>query len=108
MQRVSLGEAGNLIAEILRGDSLQSNRTWVCVRAVNSPKGAWMGSWSKVLDSDTGEEINRILQDLRQVAENGVVTGPRGPVLVEHFFFPGWQTWGPGIPAPLGNVDDLA
>jgi hypothetical protein len=102
MDQVCLGGANDLIAEITHGDTQESDRVWVCVRSTASPDKGWIGCWSRMCA--TRDEVDQILQKLARITADDVSMGPCGPVLNEHYFFPGWQTWGPGLPSPLREI----
>ncbi|MEV6293754.1 hypothetical protein AB0M41_25690 [Streptomyces sp. NPDC051896] len=105
MDRLCLGGPYGLIAEIIQGDNEEPDRIWVCVRHPASPDGAWLGCWSKPSTVRDDQAVGEILQSLMRIAELGTSMGPRGPVFGEHYFFTGWQTWGPGAPAPLMELE---
>ncbi|MHC6628557.1 hypothetical protein ACYTFC_21150 [Streptomyces globosus] len=63
----------------------------------------WLGSWSRPVTADPMREFDALSHALSSRIQNDgrSATGPYGPSLKEHYFFTGWDSWGPGIPAPL-------
>jgi hypothetical protein len=104
MERVRLGGPHALIAEIIHGDSEQHDRNWVCIRTESPTSAAWINCWSQSPGQQAEQGIQNLLRELAGVSDNCVSIGPLGPVLGEHLFFPGWQSWGPGTPLPLQGL----
>ncbi len=63
----------------------------------------WLGSWSRPISEDFMREFETLGHALQSRIQNdgGPTIGPYGPSLREHYFFAGWDSWGPGVPAPL-------
>jgi hypothetical protein len=101
------------VAVVIAGDAAEATRLWVCVAADESAAGSgWVGCWSSASGKvETASSLERFLEELRaQIARVGR-TGPFGAYLDDHLFFDGWDAWGIGIPAPIGDlipVDVLA
>lgn len=104
LPQVLLDRTHKLIADVFRGSTSSPGHVWVCVRSEDQAGDAsWLGCWSSEEASPTEESVKSFLSSLADFSRERFTTGPRGPVLTDHYFKSGWQTWGPGIPGPLSE-----
>ncbi|MFW6691715.1 hypothetical protein [Streptomyces sp. MAR4 CNX-425] len=91
-----------LVAYAFRGDRESAERVWVCLRDADIPPGTgWLGSWSSRPETSNADETRRLIRELTTATSRTAGRGASGVWLGEHYFFAGWDTWGPGLPAPL-------
>ncbi|MGW5732640.1 MULTISPECIES: hypothetical protein [Streptomyces] len=105
MISVLLNDADRLIADIIQDPRQGNDLLWVCVRSGSRTAGkGWLGCWSsgKAAQEDAG--VRKFLSALGRDLTDHVSKGPNGPVLTDHYFHEGWQSWGPGTPGPLLDV----
>jgi hypothetical protein len=99
---VPLGGEHPFLAYVFRAEAGPSGRVWVCVRSRGaSAEAGWLGCWSSKQPAVSLDELKQFLTALSEKVATGGRTGPFGPYLDDHYFFPGWDLWGGGLPAPL-------
>lgn len=96
----------DFVAHVIEGDIDDPRQPWVCVRTMsNTASSGWQGCWSKISPCHLGD-VEAFINALARKIDESAQLGPYGPHLGETYFFPGWRTWGSGIPAPLVGVAD--
>ncbi|GAB3279695.1 hypothetical protein GCM10027589_06400 [Actinocorallia lasiicapitis] len=99
---VRLGSEHQLTAYILIGDGADPARAWVCVQADDRmSSSSWLGCWSRKSGPVSARDLRVFLALLDERIRGGAVVGPYGVALSGHYFFDGWDSWGPGLPAPM-------
>lgn len=102
MASVLLGGTERLIADIFHDTPQGSGTVWVCVRTGKRARGkGWQGCWSSEHEPPGEGAVAEFLSALTKNLANRVSAEPGVSALTDHYFHEGWQTWGPGIPAPL-------
>lgn len=106
MLSVSLPGIKDLVADVINGDFESRERVWVCARIGRRAQGrGWLGCWCTEGTTAPGEaDVREFLNSLSAFLVRSISESASGPVLGDYFFFPGWESWGPGIPKALHVV----
>lgn len=94
-----------LVVDVISSPSEGSENAWVCVRAgQREPGKGWLGCWRSESSTLDDGNVNEFIRALSNFLSHSMSDGPNGPALTDYLFYPGWTSWGPGIPRELERL----
>ncbi|MFF1559010.1 hypothetical protein [Streptomyces sp. NPDC058279] len=101
MRRVSVPGDASTIAHVFTSAADGHTEIWVLL--TDESEQIYFGGWRHPRSSRPAQNFDDFLSKVKDshVGHHAPKAGGSSPTVDDHLFVAGWETWGPGIPAPL-------